>query len=265
MREPAAFGARAAIVRVLIGDDDPQLCELVQRLLRSKGLQADGAQRGLALLSLMSEAPPDLLIVDALLPEIGGIELLEKIAGNPRFGHTAVIVTSELLRDWRMAADLREVYGVAALLEKPFTLNRLWQLVEREAARRAGRTMAKRRLPERAYRAARSALERARAGDLDGAIEACRAGIRDDPQAVQLRLELGALLLRRGAGIPAVIAFEEALKIDPTCFPAMRTLAALYEERGWRHRATDLWQRALAHCPDDALGARMRKHLLDLL
>lgn len=252
-------------MRVLIGDEDEQLCGLVQRLLRSKGLVAESAQRGMALLSLLSETPPDLLIVDALLPEVGGIEIVEKLAANPRFGRTAVIVTSDLLCGWRMDADLREVYGVSALLEKPFKLNQLWQLVEREAARRAGRAVTVRRLPARAYRAGREALERARCGDLEGGIEACRAGIQDDPYAVQLRLELGSLLLRRGALFPALAAFEEALRVDPACFAAMRTLAALYEERGLRHRATDLWQRALAHCPDEALAARLRKHLLSLL
>ena len=61
--------ARGQRVRALIADQDVELALLMRRLLKSKGFSADTSQRGLEVLARVRANPPELLIVDTMLPE----------------------------------------------------------------------------------------------------------------------------------------------------------------------------------------------------
>ena len=53
--------------------------------------------------------------------------------------------------------------------------------------------------------------------------------------------------------------------LRPEHFPALRALAALYEETGFRRKATGALERALPSAPDDGSRAAVRRDLLRLL
>jgi CheY-like chemotaxis protein len=260
--EPKAAAPKAA-VRVLVVDDDPELRRLVCRVLLGKGMQVEEASRGLEALNHIKSSPPDLILLDAMLPEMHGFDICRKIKSSERYGHIPVIMISSIYRGWRIARDLQENYGVAAFLEKPFTIDMLWNTVERVLVSWTREPQA--RTTAEAEERYREAVRRFKANDIDGAIESCREGLRWDPLSAKLHYRLGILSLKKqGLLYQALQEFEEAIALDPDLFSALRTLAVLYQRKGFKNKAIDMWERALRCAPDDAARESIRAHLKTL-
>jgi DNA-binding response OmpR family regulator len=65
--------------RVLVVDDDPTVAEVVLGYLRRDGFEAAHAADGLAALALAAAAPPDLVVLDLMLPGIDGLEVCRRL------------------------------------------------------------------------------------------------------------------------------------------------------------------------------------------
>jgi adenylate cyclase len=81
---------------ILIADDNR-----VNRLLLARGLEAEGhtivfAEHGVEALDLLRRQPFDLLLLDVLMPELDGYEVLAKLKDDPHLREIPVIVTSAL-------------------------------------------------------------------------------------------------------------------------------------------------------------------------
>jgi two-component system, OmpR family, response regulator CpxR len=72
--------------RILIGDDDRELCALLAEYLRREGLQVDVAHDGEAVLALLRDAAtrPDLLILDVMMPGRNGLDTLRELRAQHR-------------------------------------------------------------------------------------------------------------------------------------------------------------------------------------
>lgn len=80
---------------ILIVDDDPGMVQALARVIRPLG-RLRFATLGLDALRLMTESPPDLVLLDAQMPGMSGFEVLEAIKGNPLLSDIPVIfVTSQ--------------------------------------------------------------------------------------------------------------------------------------------------------------------------
>lgn len=252
--------------RVLLVDDDPEIRRLVTRLLKSRGMQVEEACRGLEALASIKRAPPDLILLDAMLPEVHGFDICRKIKRSDRYGGIPVIMISSIYRGWRFAQDLKDTYGVDAFLEKPFELDALWNTVERVLAGAKRRVRKARPMSTSAKKALKLGVKRYKGGDLDGAIESFKEGIQVDPLSAKLHHQLAILYLKKkGMTYQAMQEFEEALALDPEIFSALRNLAILYQSKGFKNKAIDMWERALRISPSSETREHIRKHLLSLL
>ena len=65
--------------RVLIVDDDPDIQKLVSYNLHQAGFRVSTAATGLAALESVQEQPPDLIILDIMLPDRDGLEVCRKL------------------------------------------------------------------------------------------------------------------------------------------------------------------------------------------
>src|SRR5262245_24831934 len=72
--------------RVLVVDDEPTIAEVVARYLDRAGYDTATTGDGLEALRLAAEHRPDLIVLDVMLPGLGGIEVLRQLgaAGGPR-------------------------------------------------------------------------------------------------------------------------------------------------------------------------------------
>jgi tetratricopeptide (TPR) repeat protein len=59
--------------------------------------------------------------------------------------------------------------------------------------------------------------------------------------------------------------FERAAELRPGYLPALRALAALYEEKGFRRKATETLERALSAARDEPTRAAIKQDLMALL
>ncbi|HKZ28299.1 MAG TPA: response regulator, partial [Acidimicrobiia bacterium] len=65
--------------RVLVVDDEPMVREVVTRYLERDGFRVDAAEDGLTALDLATAHPPDLLILDVMLPSKDGFSVLQEL------------------------------------------------------------------------------------------------------------------------------------------------------------------------------------------
>jgi DNA-binding response OmpR family regulator len=61
--------------RVLIVDDDPKVCETLDRYLAHAGYVIASAFDGAKALEMVQTFAPDLIVLDLLLPRVGGLEI----------------------------------------------------------------------------------------------------------------------------------------------------------------------------------------------
>jgi len=273
-----AFGSRVAPLphqpsrkstgtpRILVVDDEDDIRKMLARVLAQKGYTIIEASKGLEALQIVRDQVPDLILLDAMLPEVHGFDICRRIKGSARYGHIPIIMVSAIYRGWRVAEDLKSSYGVDAFLEKPFKIG---DVLAHVANALEGREEKEAREDDILGREAQTFLDQAlqayRAGDLDSAIDRLREGLAIDPLAFQLHYHLGLLYGRRDQLFDAIHELERAVDLQPRNFSALKNLAVLYQRVGFKHKATEIWERALASAPDDDTRQGIKEHLMSLL
>jgi CheY-like chemotaxis protein len=115
--------------RVLIVDDEESTRLLLGRILESiPGLEATLADSGEAALKMLAERPFDLILLDLMMPGIGGIEALTRIRTSKANQKTPVIVVS-VLADTPTKNVCRSM-GVVEYIVKPIERQVLVKAVE---------------------------------------------------------------------------------------------------------------------------------------
>jgi CheY-like chemotaxis protein len=95
--------------QILIADNDRFVVEAVGDLLKEAGFVVRKAYDGLEALGALRREPPDLLILDLVMPKVDGARVCRYLREDPRLKHIPVIVFSGLA-----ARDLGEMAGLEA-------------------------------------------------------------------------------------------------------------------------------------------------------
>jgi DNA-binding response OmpR family regulator len=248
---------------ILVVDDEGEIRKLLVRLLTRNGHHVIEADRGLTALRLVKERQPDLIVLDAMLPEVHGFEIARRIKGSQRYGQIPIIMVSAVYRGWRYAEDLKQSLCVDHFIEKPFRIAEVVSAVE--ACLRKESPAEVPDVSGEAESALNAGVEAYKAGRLDEAIEHLKRGIGIDPLAYRLHFHLGLLYGKKGRVFDAVSELETAVEVNSRHFPAVKNLAILYQKAGFRNKACEMWERALTLAPDEETKQSIREHLLNLL
>ena len=113
---------------VLVVDDDFAMARAVEMIMQARGYHVKVAHDANEALDLIVGCEPDLVLLDVMLPEMDGYELLDKLIELRAITPDAVIVMSALASN----ADLQRAHdaGVCSYLRKPFTTDQLIMTVE---------------------------------------------------------------------------------------------------------------------------------------
>lgn len=115
--------------RVLVVDDDPELLQLVRVLLERINVEAILAENATVAAQLLrSEALPDLLILDMMLPDISGIEFLRQMRAKTNYDPLPVLILSALIDPEKIRSALDS--GADRYLTKPYIANNLLTVVQ---------------------------------------------------------------------------------------------------------------------------------------
>lgn len=134
MKVGRVMSGRLEDVRILIVDDDQDILESFDAALSAEGAETITVADGNAAVSAVVEAPPDIVVLDMMLPKRSGFLVLEKIKGYEDAPLVIMVTANEGKRHQTYAEHL----GVDAYLQKPVPLEELIQtcvrLLEKEAA-----------------------------------------------------------------------------------------------------------------------------------
>jgi DNA-binding response OmpR family regulator len=123
--------------RILIMDDDAEIIESLQAILESRGYRVSTARDGSTGLDMAEAEPPDLLILDMMMPKKSGFLVLEKLRTRPDGLLPTIMMTGNEGSRHRAYA---EMLGVKEYLRKPFPLDKLLKAI-REALTEAGHSL----------------------------------------------------------------------------------------------------------------------------
>ncbi|HEX4336673.1 MAG TPA: response regulator [Polyangiaceae bacterium] len=264
--ENATLARAPGVKTVLVVDDELEIRTMLERLLKSKGYRVVSTDNGRAALGMVKEHAPDLILLDAMLPEVHGFDIARRIKASKRYAHIPIVMVSAVYRGWRFAEDLRESCGVEHYVEKPFKIADVLRAVEAALEAEDEPTSSKvREMSAEAERELTAGVSAYQEGRLDDAVVHLRRGIAIDPLAFRLHFHLGLLYGKKGQVYEAISELERAVEINSRHFPAVRNLAILYQKAGFRNKATEMWERALNVAPDDVTRQSIKQHLLSLL
>ncbi|MDR2644228.1 MAG: response regulator transcription factor [Planctomycetaceae bacterium] len=107
--------------RILIIEDEADILSMVSLRLKSRGYEVCGAETGLVGLRLISECNPDLILLDLMLPELGGLDILRRVRSDKRYARIPVLIVSALGEESDVVVGLE--LGADDYLSKPFNMS----------------------------------------------------------------------------------------------------------------------------------------------
>jgi len=257
-----AVEVRVGPARILAVDDDRDILRLVDRTLRSEGHVIELAHDGREAEEKLKTGRYDLVLLDAMLPLVHGFEICARIKASARTRHIPVILMSAVYRGWRYAHDARDSFGADDYIEKPFHLPELIRRVEERLSGPSKPPEAGSPKAERLYQEGMGHLEAKRPTEARGLLE---TALREDPFSARAQFALARAMHEQGDVFHAISAYERAIDLRPNLFPALRALAGLYEQKGFRRKAVEALERALHAAPDVKTRDAIRERLLKLL
>lgn len=120
---------RRSGLRALVVEDDGAILDLVKIVLEREKFIVEGVRTGAAAIDLLESVAYDLLIVDLMMPEIGGDQLLGFLeVTQPRYLRRVIVTTASPAR---MSCEFLQ--RICRLLAKPFDIDEL-VLIARQCA-----------------------------------------------------------------------------------------------------------------------------------
>jgi DNA-binding response OmpR family regulator len=109
--------------RILIVEDDPDIAQLVARYLGKAGFVSDLADTGRDALRAIAVQPPDLIVLDLMLPQVDGLEVCRMVRSDAATAAIPVIMLTARAEESERIVGLE--MGADDYLAKPFSPNEL--------------------------------------------------------------------------------------------------------------------------------------------
>jgi len=123
------------MARILMAEDEKQIADMIAFKLTNSGHQVIRAQDGEQALQLALQDPPDLIMLDAMMPGLSGFEVLRRLKADPALRRVPVIMVTAKGHERDVLSGLRG--GAADYIVKPFSLKELAARVELALSREA--------------------------------------------------------------------------------------------------------------------------------
>jgi two-component system phosphate regulon response regulator PhoB len=121
--------------RVLVVDDEPDLLELVRVNLSQSGYTVETAASGTDALAALRRAPPDVMVLDLMLPDLSGTELCARVRADQRLTGLPIIMLTAKSEEIDRVVGLE--LGADDYVTKPFSPRELALRVRAVLRRRA--------------------------------------------------------------------------------------------------------------------------------
>jgi CheY-like chemotaxis protein len=108
---------------IMVVDDNPDIITIVRTILEGKGFNVLSASSGAECLEVLKSHKPDLIVLDIMMPEMDGLEVLTRLKAMSEFTNVPVVLLTakvqyeDVLGGYKLGADY--------YITKPFTSTQL--------------------------------------------------------------------------------------------------------------------------------------------
>jgi signal transduction histidine kinase/DNA-binding response OmpR family regulator len=127
-------GGSAEQATILVVDDEVDTADFIRDTLRAEGFHVLVAHDGRKGLEIAARERPDLILLDIMMPDLSGFEVLEAVASDPATAGIPVVVLTA--RGDRVDADRGLALGARKYMSKPFDVRALVTEVRRHVGER---------------------------------------------------------------------------------------------------------------------------------
>jgi len=113
--------------RILVADDDPDILQFVRVNLELEGFEVEVAHDGKEAIAKVMASPPDLVLLDVMMPDKDGFEVCRQIKQDGRTKAIPVIFLTAKGGGEALAEGFES--GAVMYINKPFTANKLLTIV----------------------------------------------------------------------------------------------------------------------------------------
>jgi len=113
-------------MKILVVDDELPICDLLYEFLSLQGYQVTTATNGREAISKFEENCPDVVILDIRMPEMNGIEVLQKIK---EIDSNAKVIMLSAFGDSKTIEKALQM-GASYYMEKPLEFDRLMKILQ---------------------------------------------------------------------------------------------------------------------------------------
>ena len=125
---------------LLIVDDDVEVLDLLKKFFVQHGYRVEVATDGASLWAAIERQPPDLIILDVMLPDINGKEVCHRVRADSTLEEVRILCISGMIEEDKIQ-ELR-LAGADDFLSKPFEIedliDRMCQLMDIESTSTTG-------------------------------------------------------------------------------------------------------------------------------
>ena len=110
-------------------DDAPEILALIESRLKRRGFDVQTAADGEQALAAALVRPPDLVVLDIMMPKRSGWEVARALRRDPATKDTKIVVLTAIGESVNQMTS--PIYGADAFLDKPFDFAELEQIIDR--------------------------------------------------------------------------------------------------------------------------------------
>lgn len=105
--------------RILITEDEPNIVESLTFILNRAGYDVSSVADGEAAMHRLRSNPPDIMVLDVMLPKLNGFEVLKLVKSDPLLKSLPVVILTA--KGQTHDRQLAEEIGADAFVTKPFS------------------------------------------------------------------------------------------------------------------------------------------------
>ena len=107
---------KTKVKKVLVVDDDPVVIRLVKELLKTQGYLVETAKDGIDAMVVVKKEKPDLIVLDIMMPELNGYDVLRTLKFTDEFKDIPVLLLTA--REQELDKRIGEMMGID-YIQKP--------------------------------------------------------------------------------------------------------------------------------------------------
>lgn len=235
---------------VLVVEDDSAIRRLLVQVLTHQNCNVLEAASGRDALHKLRQDLPDLVVLDAMLPEIHGFEICSRMKESSVYSSIPVIMVSAIYKGWEHARDIQEVHKADAFIEKPFEIGYLRATVAGFLGQHAPEKTGLLHPHEAVDACRKQALAFYENDDIPSATAELERWIELDPFDSGPYLLQGNIAFQQGAFDQALRCYERATTFDPDSFSSWKNLALVHENLGFSQKSVGSWKKAMLLAPN---------------